>query len=153
MSVGKIAVALWVVTVSAFAFYFVRGDLSISADERHAIQLDAEEKEFVLAEMRSLLLSINGILKGLHEDDMIAVSKAAKSAGMGMAVDASPLLMVKLPLEFKMLGMGLHEDFDKLSADTQAGINKDQIIHRLSELTSKCVSCHQVYRLSTDLAD
>ena len=46
-----------------------------------------------------------------------------------MAVDASPLLMVKLPLEFKMLGMSLHEDFDKLSADTQDGINKDQIIH------------------------
>jgi hypothetical protein len=111
----KIAVALWVVTVSAFVFYFVRGNLSISADERHAIQLDAEEKDFVLAEMMSLLLSINGILKGLHEDDMITVSKAAKSVGMGMAVDASPLLMVKLPLEFKMLGMGLHKDFDKLS--------------------------------------
>ncbi|SFJ03400.1 hypothetical protein SAMN05428978_10866 [Nitrosomonas sp. Nm34] len=70
--------------VSTFAFYFVRGNLSISADERHAIQLDAKEKEFVLAEMRSLLLFINGILKGLHEDDMTAVSKAAKSAGMGL---------------------------------------------------------------------
>ena len=79
--------------MSAFVFYFVRGNLSISADERHAIQLDAEEKDFVLAEMRSLLLSINGILKGLHEDDMIAVSEAAKSADMGMVVDASPLLM------------------------------------------------------------
>ncbi|WP_430229255.1 hypothetical protein [Nitrosomonas communis] len=149
----KMAVALWVVTVSAFVFYSVRGNLSISADEHYAIQLDAEEKDFVLAEMKSLLLSINGILKGLHEDDMIAISKAAKSADMGMAVNASPLLMVKLPLEFKMLGMGLHKDFDKLSADTQAGINKDQIIHRLSELTSKYVSCHQVYRLSTDLKD
>jgi hypothetical protein len=115
--------------------------------------LDAEEKDFVLAEMRSLLLSINGILKGLHEDDMIAVSKAAKSAGMSVAVNASLLLMVKLPLEFKMLGMGLDEVLDKLPADTQAGINKDQIIHLLSELTSKYVSCYQVYRLSTDLAD
>ncbi|SFN03819.1 hypothetical protein [Nitrosomonas communis] len=153
MSVGKIAVALWVVTVSAFAFYFVRGNISISADQRHAIQLNTEEKDFVLAEMRSFLLSINGILKGLHENDMIAVSKAAKSAGIGMAVDASPLLMVKLPLEFKIMGMGLHKDFDKLSTDTQAGIDRDQVIHKLFELTSKCVSCHQVYRLSTDLTD
>ncbi len=153
MSIGKIAIALWIVSVGAFAFYFVQGDISISADQRRAIQLNAEEKDFVLAEMRSLLSSVNGILKGLHENDMIAVSKAAKSAGMGMAVDASPLLMVKLPLEFKILGMGLHEDFDKLSVDTQAGLNRDQVIHRLSELTSKCVSCHQVYRLSTDLTD
>ncbi|SDY98156.1 hypothetical protein [Nitrosomonas sp. Nm33] len=153
MNVGKIALALWVVTVGAFAFYFVRGHTSISTDQRRAIQLSVEEKDFVLAEMRSLLSSVNGILRGLHEHDMIAVAEAAKSAGMGMAVDASPLLMVKLPLEFKIMGMGLHEDFDKLSVDIKTGLNRDQVIHRLSELTSKCVSCHQIYRLSSDRTD
>lgn len=153
MNVGKIALALWVVTVGAFAFYFVRGHTSTSTDQRLAIQLSTEEKDFVLAEMRNLLSSVNGILKGLHENDMIAVTKAAKSAGMGVTVDASPVLMVKLPLEFKILGMGLHEDFDKLSVDTQAGLNKDQVIHRLSELTSKCVSCHRLYRLSSNRTD
>lgn len=153
MSLGKIALALWVLTVGAFAFYFVRGSTTVSTDQRQAIQLSEEEKDLVLAEMRTMLAAVNGILKGLHGNDMTAVATAAKSAGMGMAVDASPAFMAKLPLEFKTLGMSLHEDFDKLSADVEGGLNKDQVIHRLSEVTNKCVACHQIYRLSSGRPD
>lgn len=149
MNFGKIALVLWVVTVGTFAFFFIRGSTTQGTDQRRAIQLSAEEKDLVLGEMRSMLTAVNGILTGLHKNDMTAVSQAAKSAGMGMAVDLSPVFMAKLPLEFKSLGMDLHQNFDKLSVDSEAGLSKDQVIHRLSELTSRCVACHQVYRINS----
>ena len=81
---------------------------------------------------------------------MPSVSKAAKSAGMVMAVDGDPGLVAKLPREFREFGMSLHTDFDKLSADVDGGFTTGQVIKSLSEITNKCVSCHQAYRLSSD---
>lgn len=153
MNFGKLAIALWVVTAAAFAFFFVKGVTSVSEDKRQAIRLDAKEKDMVLGEMRTILSAVNGVLVGLSASDMPAVSKAAQSAGMAMAVDGSPVLMAKLPLEFKTLGMSLHEDFDKLSANVNSGFNKDQVLSQLAEITNKCVSCHHNYRLSSGGSD
>lgn len=147
MNAGKIAIVLWTLTVGAFAFYFVQGVTSHSSDDRRAIHLDPQEKDMVLGEMRTILSAVNGILTGLSKADPTAVSQAAKSAGMTMAVDGSPVLIAKLPMEFKAIGLSLHGDFDKLSADVDAGLPSDQVITRLSEITNKCVSCHHDYRL------
>lgn len=66
-----------------------------------------------------------------------------------MAADLNPLLMAKLPLDFKTLGMGLHKDFDQLSLDVKNGMTKDQVIVRLGEMTNKCLACHATYKIES----
>lgn len=148
MNFGKIAIGLWVLTVMVFAYFFVKGSTRESTDHRLAVQLSPEETDLVLGEMRSILGAVDGILKGVAANDLPAVASAARTAGMAMAVDLSPVFMAKLPLAFKAMGMSLHQDFDKLAADVDGGLGKDEVVGRLSDMTSKCVSCHQSYRLS-----
>lgn len=144
---GLISLALWVVTVGVFAIFFVKGTTSVSSDQRRAITLSPQEKDLVLGEMRTMLKAINGILGALSENNMPKAAEAAASAGMAMAVDASPMLMAKLPLDFKELGMGTHKDFDGLSAEIKKGIPEAEVLKSLHQITNKCVACHEVNRL------
>ena len=44
-----------------------------------------------------------------------SAAAAARASGMGAAVDLSPGLMARLPLDFKNLGMSVHKRFDDLA--------------------------------------
>lgn len=141
------AIGLWVLTAGAFAFMFVKGETKLSTDNRRAIQLAPAEKDIVLGEMRQVLLALNGTLKALGDDNLKEASLAASKAGKGMAVDINPVVMAKLPLEFKNLGMSMHGDFDQLSKDLAGGMDSKQAVKRLGEMTNKCIACHATYRL------
>lgn len=143
------SIILWAIVVGVFIKFFVTGQTIPSTDNRRAVVLSASEKDIVLGEMRALLISLNGILKGLGNDDFKAVSIAATAAGSGMAADLNPILMAKLPLDFKTLGMGLHKDFDQLSLDVKNGMTKDQVIVRLGDMTNKCLACHATYKIES----
>ena len=102
---GLLSLGLWILTIGVFAFFFVKGTTSIGTDQRRSVNLSPVEKDLVLGEMRSMLKAVNGLLGALSENDMKRAAEEAASAGMAMAVDASPILMAKLPLDFKELGM------------------------------------------------
>lgn len=142
------SLALWVATVASLAYMFYKGSTEIGSDDRIAVQLSPKEKDMVLGEMRTILTAVNGILHGVAQNDLPATAIAAKSAGMAMAVDATPGLMAKLPLDFKTMGMQLHKDFDTLAADIDAKkLNQIQIIDRLGTMTNSCLACHGNYRI------
>lgn len=141
------ALGLWIVTLGVFAFMFVKGNTKLSTDNRRSIQLAPAEKDVVLGEMRQVLQALNGTLKALGEDNFKEASIAASKAGKGMAVDINPVIMAKLPLEFKNLGMSMHGDFDQLSVDLSAGLDGKKAIQRLGVITNKCIACHATYRL------
>jgi len=147
MKLGQVAILLWALTIGVAAVYFLRGTTHEGIDQRRVVQLSPQEKDMVLGEMRQILVAVHGVLTGLSANDMPAVAKAAKSAGMSMAADGSPELLAKLPIEFKALGLGLHRDFDQLSTDVDGGLGKDQVVARMAQITTKCVSCHAAYRL------
>ena len=142
-----IVFALWIVTIAVLGYFFVTGSTEPSTDNRTAVLLTAPETDMVLGEMRTMLTAVSGVLVAVGEDDMKKASAAAKSAGMAMAVDATPGLMAKLPLEFKNLGMSVHGDFDLLAADIEKGLTQQQVVERLGATTTKCVACHSAYRL------
>ncbi len=77
-----------------------------------------------------------------------AAEAAARKVGMGMDKDAPPILMVKLPMSFKQMGMSVHQDFDQLADGIVQGETSAQIAKRLSTITSRCTTCHELYRLS-----
>ena len=145
-----IAFALWVITIGVFGYFFVTGSTQKSTDNRTAVLLSSQESDLILGEMRTMLSATSGVLIALGEGDMKKASAAARSAGMAMAVDTTPVLMAKLPLEFKNLGMSVHGDFDLLAADIDTGLTPQQVAQRLGVTTTKCVACHAAYRLRAE---
>ena len=145
-----IVFALWIVTIGVFGYFFITGSTEQGTDNRTAVLLSPSESDLILGEMRTMLTAVSGVLNALGEDDMKRASAAARSAGMAMAVDTTPVLMAKLPLAFKSLGMSVHGDFDLLAADIDKGLPQQQVVQRLGVTTTKCVACHSAYRLRLD---
>jgi hypothetical protein len=144
---ATIAIALWALTVGAFAYFFVYGWTTTGADQRVAVQLAPAERDLILTEMRQMLTSVHGLIDAAAQGDRKRMEEAARASGMHMAADVNPLLMAKLPLEFKQLGMSVHEDFDKLATALAGGLGHSAALRDLSNITARCVACHAAYRL------
>jgi cytochrome c556 len=69
---------------------------------------------------------------------------------MGMAADVNPALMAKLPLPFKQMGMSIHRDMDALADGIVRTETPQQILQRLSIMTARCTTCHDLYRFSAE---
>ena len=139
---------MWVVMIAAAGYFFVKGRTAPAPDGRTAVVLTEAERDQILAEMRQLLKAVHGVLQGVVSQDLNGAGKAAKTAGMGMAADVNPALMVKLPLSFKAMGMSVHRDFDGLADAIQSGERGEQALKRLSDITSRCTACHDLYRFT-----
>lgn len=150
MKTNKLAIAallLWLATIAVFAWFFVRGNTAAGTDNRTAVLLAPSERSLILAEMRSLLAGVQGILDGLNRNDMKQVASAARTVGMGSAADVNPALMAKLPLPFKQLGMSVHHDMDDLAQAAESGKPAAELQGMLGNTLSKCVGCHAAWQL------
>jgi hypothetical protein len=146
------AFALWLVTIAVFAYFFVRGNTTQGSDNRTAVVLAPAERDLVLAEMRGLLLATHDIVEGLNRNDLKQVARAARAAGMGSAADVDPVLMAKLPLEFKQLGMSVHHRMDDLAQAAEGGKRTSELTSMLTATLSSCVACHSAWQLQADHA-
>ncbi len=145
-----LAIVLWVATVAVFAWFFVRGTTTEGTDGRTAVVLAPAERALVLGEMRGLLSASQQVVQGIQQGDMKLVAKAARSAGMGAAVDLNPALMAKLPVTFKSLGMNVHHDMDALALAAESGKTSSELLGMLSTTMSKCVGCHAAWQLKAE---
>lgn len=131
------------------------------ADARQVIAVPAIRRDMILMEMRGLLTSVNGVLRGLATNDRELMRSSAASAGMEtmraqmqermgqmQAHGPDPMLQgMGMPDAFMQLGMATHHGLDSLATSIAAGATNDQIVARLARVTNNCVSCHQAYRL------
>jgi hypothetical protein len=69
---------------------------------------------------------------------------------MGSAADVNPVLMAKLPLPFKQLGMSVHHDMDALAQAAENGKSPAELQTMLADTLSKCVGCHAAWQLKAD---
>ena len=149
-----IMLGLWIVTIAVAGWFFVQGWTTQGIDGRTHIMLAPAERDLILGEMRLLLKAVHGVVTGLAGQDQAAgraqMEQAARSAGMGMAADVNPALMAKLPLPFKQMGMSIHKDMDALADAIAQKETPQQILQRLSSMTARCTTCHDVYRFSTE---
>jgi hypothetical protein len=145
---------LWIVTIVAGGWFFVRGWTVPGTDGRVQVVLAPAERDLILGEMRMLLKAVHGVVTGLAGQDQAAdrtqIERAARSAGMHMAADVNPALMAKLPLPFKQMGMSIHNDMDALADAVIQKETPQQILQRLSSMTARCTTCHDLYRFSTE---
>jgi hypothetical protein len=147
----RITLGLWIVTAVVLGWFFVKGETTPSADGRTAVLLAPGERDFILTEMRQLLRAVHEVVTGMSDPDQpqghALAAAAARSAGMKMAVDDNPTLMLKLPLPMKQLGMSVHRDFDILADAINAGTTSQDILQRLSTITTRCLACHEMYQI------
>lgn len=118
-----------------------------SGDPRQRLVLPSLARDKVLAEMRHMLESVHGILRGVAANDLVAVEGAARAAGTTMAVEMDPAMMQQLLPAFRELGLQTHRAFDDLADRIKAGGTRDDAIRGLAAVTGNCVACHAVYRL------
>jgi hypothetical protein len=142
-----IALLLWVATVAVFAWFFVRGNTTAGDDGRTAIVLQPAERDFVMKEMRGLLAATQEIADAASQNDVPRIVKAARSAGMSGAADVNPALMVKLPVEFKKLAMGMHGDMDEIAKAGESGKTAPELLKMTSRALEKCVACHKDWQI------
>jgi hypothetical protein len=147
-----LAAALWIATVAAGGWLFLEGWTTEGFDGRTEIYLTPSERDHVLAEMRQLLKAVDGVLRGLGEPTLNRqpMEAAARAAGMHLAADANPAIMVKLPLPFKQMGMSIHKDMDALADAIAQQETPQQLAQRLSSMTARCTTCHDLYRFRKD---
>lgn len=137
------------------------------ADARQVIAVPAIRRDMILMEMRGLLTSVNGVLRGLAANDREMMRSSAASAGMetmraqmqermgqmgqmmqGRGHGQDPVLGgMAMPDAFMQLGMATHHGMDSLATSIAGGATSDQIVAQLARVTNNCVSCHQAYRL------
>ncbi len=120
-----------------------------SSDGRARLLLTNTERDFVLNEMRHLLMATREIVDDAVAGDMARVAVAARKVGMA-DVQSIPLeirgpLIGKLPVEFKRLGFGVHEGMDAIALDAEGLGDRDHTLRQLAELMGKCVACHATY--------
>ena len=150
----RITLVLWIVTIVAAGWFLLQGWTRPGTDGRMQILLAPAERDLILGEMRMLLKAVHGVVTGLAGQDQAAdrtqIEQAARSAGMGMAADVNPALMAKLPLPFTQMGMSIHKDMDALADAVVQKETQQEILQRLSSMTARCTTCHDLYRLSTE---
>ncbi|MEP6936134.1 MAG: hypothetical protein ABI988_19700 [Nitrospirota bacterium] len=150
----RITLGLWIVTIGVAGWFFVQGWTTPGTDGRMQIVLAPTERDLILGEMRLLLKAVHGVITGLAGQDQEAnraqMEQAARSAGMAMAADVNPALMAKLPLPFKQMGMSIHKDMDALADAIVQKETPQQILQRLSSMTARCTTCHDLYRFSVE---
>ncbi len=148
--IGLGTAVLWIVTMGVVAALFVQGHTRPGTDGRTEIVLAQAERDLILTEMRQLLKTVHGVVTvlGSPDQNLKAAESAARSAGMAMAVDVNPAVMLKLPLAFKQMGMSIHKDMDRLADGIAQGDTSVQILNRLSSMTARCTACHDMYRFS-----
>lgn len=146
-----IALVICVAGAGVLGWYFVKGKTTPSTDGRTTVHLAPAERGLILTEMRQLLQAVHGIVTGVSHPNQdqghTQAATAARSAGMVMAADGDPALMLKLPLPMKQLGMSVHRDFDELADIITKGATSQQILQGLSNITTRCLACHEMYQL------
>jgi len=122
-----------------------------SNDGRQALILNTVERDFVLAEMRLFLSSVQTITEGVSKEDISQVIKAAGEAGAQAAQGGPSSLAGKLPLTFKKLGRDTHKKFDTLALDAKQLGDPQHSLQQLSELMNNCIACHSTYKINIEL--
>jgi len=147
------AIGLWAATVAILAYFFVVGSTVPATDGRQAITLNANEKDLILAEMRTMLASVQGVVEGIANQDMKRVALAARQSGSAAAAQIPAGLMAKLPLSFKQLGYDAHLGFDEIVIGAENDEPGDMLLVRLGERLNNCVACHATYRLEASVSE
>ncbi len=106
-----------------FIYKFTQGETYvIPDDERVSIMMSEENRDFVMAEMRTFVESVQQINAGILYNDPDLIIKAGERSGNGAKECAPEGLVQTLPLPFKKIGFATHDLFDQIAVSTQENL-------------------------------
>lgn len=144
-------VVLGLALAGAVLFFtvFNRAPQAPSQDGRIRLMLDQAERDYVLGEMRHLLMAVQAIVEATAAGDMARVAVEARKVGMAEVKNIPPAirprLLNKLPAEFRQLGFATHEAFDVLALDAESLGDREHTLRQLAVLMQRCITCHAAY--------
>lgn len=116
------------------------------ADSRISLNLTESEKAEFLSEMRQMLVSIQGIISGIGNDDRELVIKSARYSGNRMARDTPASIKNKTPKAFKEIGGPTHMMFEELAVRAETE-ELEWLISPTGDLMKQCIACHSTFRV------
>ncbi|MGB2833506.1 MAG: hypothetical protein WBC07_11175 [Methylotenera sp.] len=146
--ISWLLVVVLLLVTAVFTYKFTVGDVKPSDDGRLEVQLNKDERNSLLLEMRTWLQNSQGILAALSANDFTTVSNIAKNSGMSAEKDVPGALFRKIPLEMKKLGFDTRQKFDAIAIDAERLKDSQHTIKQLSAAMSNCVACHATYRFA-----
>lgn len=142
-------VVLLVLSTALFTQFIILGNTQPATDGRSAIIVAPGERDLILEEMRSFLMSVQIIVASANANEMTAVAEAARNSGIKAQEQVPAALIGKLPLSFKTLGFDTHKRFEQLALDARQLGDKTHTLAQLGELMNNCIACHASYQLVT----
>ncbi len=98
--------------------------------------------------MRAFLGAMKVITEALARGDMPVVVAAARPQKMAATHHVPVSLFAKQPLEFKRLGLRVHQDFDRIALDAETLADPAHTLDQLARMLAKCVACHGAYQIA-----
>ena len=126
------------------------GVATAAKDSRTVVNLSSPERTTLLKEMRGMLEALQNIAQGLADEDMVAVSDAARPLATPLKEKLSPATLNKLPTEFRTLANSLSTDFLQMSADAKTTQDEKRTLGQLSNVMAKCLACHKAYQVKVE---
>ncbi len=150
----KISILLNIILLAVVAFgvnkFIIQGSTAPTDDGRTAVLVAPSEKDYVLAEMRGFLETVQGITAAIGENNMAEIRVLAGKAGEFSPANVPAPLFAKMPIEFKTLGMETHTLFGDLATLAEAATTPAEVSTALGELMLNCTACHSSYRLDLE---
>jgi hypothetical protein len=116
------------------------------ADSRINLGFTAEESAVLLADMRNMLVSIQGILQGIGANDRTAIAAAARLSGNQMARTTPASIRAKVPKSFKDIGGPTHLAFEDIALRAETD-EMDALARQTAEVMNQCAVCHAQFRV------
>ncbi len=140
-------IVILMLLLSGMTYKFIfQGSVIVSNDDRIAIQLEPQERDLVLSEMRAFLVAVQQITNGILQQDMQMIAESARKVGMTTQRSVPGSLIGKLPIGFKAMGMETHNLFDTLALDAIELEDSEYTLSQLNTLMQNCIACHAGYK-------
>ena len=148
----KVTLAFIFSTLLLFSSSAMSDETKVKAEEakldtRVNLGFTPSEKAVFLAEMRQMLVSIQGVIAGIGSDDPEQIMKAARYSGNRMARATPKSIKKKTPLAFKQIGGPTHMMFEELVIRAETD-DMDILAEFTGELMKQCIACHALFKAS-----
>lgn len=131
--------------LSVIAVPVSSGDSEIQ-DDRINLGLTKSEKAEFLQEMRQMLVSIQGIISGIGEENRALIISSARKSGNRMARATPDSVRNKLPQTFKEIGGPTHMMFEEIAVIAETD-DMDILATTTGILMQQCVACHSMFKV------
>jgi hypothetical protein len=115
-------------------------------DTRYNLKLTPDETAEFLAEMRSMLASIQFIMVGIGSSDREMIAEYARRSGNRMARATPASVRAKTPPAFQEIGGPTHLMFEELAIRAESD-DMDMIAAYTGKLMNQCMACHSAFKV------